>query len=151
MARGTATAVVQAAGVAVDSEIEREGLGPEQRRGAIAALQQGELDVLVVGGGIVGGGSALDAVPRGLSVGLLEARDWSAGTSSRSSKLVHGGIRYLEQLAFPLVHEALQERARLVHTIAPHLVTPLPFLLPLTAPGWQRAYFGAGVALYEVL
>jgi glycerol-3-phosphate dehydrogenase len=84
-------------------------------------------------------------------VGLLEARDWAAGTSSRSSKLIHGGLRYLEQLAFPLVHEALQERARLAQTIAPHLVRPLPFLLPLTSPVWQRAYFGAGVALYDVM
>ena len=82
---------------------------------------------------------------------LLEARDWAAGTSSRSSKLIHGGLRYLEQFAFPLVHEALHERSRLVQTIAPHLVSPLPFLLPLTAPVWQRAYYGAGVALYDVL
>jgi glycerol-3-phosphate dehydrogenase len=69
------------------------GLGPAQRRAAIEALKAQELDVLVVGGGIVGTGSALDAITRGLSVGLVEARDWSAGTSSRSSKLVHGGIR----------------------------------------------------------
>ena len=82
---------------------------------------------------------------------LLEARDFAAGTSSRSSKLIHGGLRYLEQFAFPLVHEALSERARLVQTIAPHLVSPLPFLLPLTSPVWQRAYYGAGVALYDVL
>jgi glycerol-3-phosphate dehydrogenase len=84
-------------------------------------------------------------------VGLLEARDWASGTSSRSSKLIHGGLRYLEQFAFPLVSEALSERARLVQTIAPHLVTPLPFLLPLTRPVYQRAYFGAGVALYDLL
>ena len=100
---------------------------------------------------MTGAGAALDAASRGLSVALLEARDWASGTSSRSSKLIHGGLRYLEQLAFPLVHEALQERARLVQTIAPHLVSPLPFLLPLTAPVWQRAYYGAGVALYDVL
>jgi glycerol-3-phosphate dehydrogenase len=105
----------------------------------------------VIGGGVTGAGAALDAASRGLSVGLLEARDWASGTSSRSSKLIHGGLRYLEQMAFPLVHEALRERARLVSTIAPHLVTPLPFLLPLTSPVWQRAYFGAGVALYDVL
>jgi glycerol-3-phosphate dehydrogenase len=96
-------------------------------------------------------GAALDAASRGLSVALLEARDFAAGTSSRSSKLIHGGLRYLEQLAFPLVHEALHERSRLVQTIAPHLVSPLPFLLPLTAPVWQRAYYGAGVALYDGL
>ena len=131
--------------------MDRTELSPARRRTDRARLPDEVVDVLVIGGGVTGAGAALDAASRGLSVGLLEARDWAAGTSSRSSKLIHGGLRYLEQLAFPLVHEALQERARLVHTIAPHLVTPLPFLLPLTAPGWQRAYFGAGVALYDVL
>jgi glycerol-3-phosphate dehydrogenase len=123
-----------------------------RRAADLDLLATGEaVDVVVVGGGITGAGIALDAASRGLSVALLEARDWAAGTSSRSSKLIHGGLRYLEQFAFPLVHEALQERARLVQTIAPHLVTPLPFLLPLTAPVWQRAYYGAGIALYDVL
>src|SRR4051812_29992878 len=126
-------------------------LSPERRRADRARLADEVVDVLVIGGGVTGAGAALDAASRGLSVGLLEARDWAAGTSSRSSKLIHGGLRYLEQFAFPLVHEALAERSRLVQTIAPHLVTPLPFLLPLTAPVWQRAYFGAGVALYDVL
>jgi glycerol-3-phosphate dehydrogenase len=126
-------------------------LSPERRRADRARLADEVVDVLVIGGGVTGAGAALDAASRGLSVGLLEARDWASGTSSRSSKLIHGGLRYLEQLAFPLVHEALGERARLVQTIAPHLVTPLPFLLPLTRPVWQRAYFGAGVALYDVL
>ncbi|GAA3153845.1 glycerol-3-phosphate dehydrogenase/oxidase [Blastococcus jejuensis] len=129
----------------------RTQLSPERRRADRARLVEEVVDVLVIGGGVTGAGAALDAASRGLSVALLEARDWAAGTSSRSSKLIHGGLRYLEQLAFPLVHEALQERARLVQTIAPHLVTPLPFLLPLTAPVWQRAYFGAGIALYDVL
>ena len=123
----------------------------QRRRADRARLADEVVDVLVIGGGVTGAGAALDAASRGLSVGLLEARDWASGTSSRSSKLIHGGLRYLEQLAFPLVHEALSERARLVQTIAPHLVTPLPFLLPLTRPVWQRAYFGAGVALYDVL
>ncbi|CCG04936.1 glycerol-3-phosphate dehydrogenase/oxidase [Blastococcus saxobsidens] len=126
-------------------------LSPERRRADRARLADGVVDVLVIGGGVTGAGAALDAASRGLSVGLVEARDWAAGTSSRSSKLIHGGLRYLEQLAFPLVREALKERARLVGTIAPHLVRPLPFLLPLTAPVWQRAYYGAGVALYDVL
>jgi glycerol-3-phosphate dehydrogenase len=126
-------------------------LSPERRRADRARLADEVVDVLVVGGGVTGAGAALDAASRGLSVALLEARDWASGTSSRSSKLIHGGLRYLEQFAFPLVHEALHERARLVQTIAPHLVRPLPFLLPLTAPVWQRAYFGAGVALYDVL
>jgi glycerol-3-phosphate dehydrogenase len=129
----------------------RTELSPHRRREDRARLTDEVVDVLVIGGGVTGAGAALDAASRGLSVALLEARDWAAGTSSRSSKLIHGGLRYLEQLAFPLVHEALQERARLVQTIAPHLVTPLPFLLPLTAPAWQRAYYGAGVALYDVL
>jgi glycerol-3-phosphate dehydrogenase len=126
-------------------------LNPERRGADRARLDDEVVDVLVIGGGVTGAGAALDAASRGLTVALLEARDWAAGTSSRSSKLIHGGLRYLEQLAFPLVHEALSERARLVKTIAPHLVTPLPFLLPLTAPVWQRAYFGAGVALYDAL
>src|SRR3954470_22152588 len=126
-------------------------LSPRRRAADRARLTGEVVDVLVVGGGVTGAGAALDAASRGLSVALLEARDWAAGTSSRSSKLIHGGLRYLEQWAFPLVHEALQERARLVRTTAPHLVTPLPFLLPLTAPVWQRAYYGAGVALYDVL
>jgi glycerol-3-phosphate dehydrogenase len=125
------------------------GLGPAQRRAAIAAMRDQELDILVVGGGIVGTGSALDAVTRGLSVGLVEARDWSAGTSSRSSKLVHGGIRYLEQLNFALVREALIERGLLLQRIAPHLVKPVKFLFPLTHRVWERAYIGAGMAMYD--
>ncbi len=133
------------------SPAARTELSPQRRREDRARLADEVVDVLVIGGGVTGAGVALDAASRGLSVALLEARDWAAGTSSRSSKLIHGGLRYLEQFAFPLVHEALAERARLVRTIAPHLVTPLPFLLPLTAPVWQRAYFGAGVALYDVL
>nr|WP_235934112.1 glycerol-3-phosphate dehydrogenase/oxidase [Microbacterium chengjingii] len=109
-----------------------------------------ELDVLVIGGGIVGTGSAMDAVTRGLSTGLLEARDWSSGTSSRSSKLVHGGIRYLEQLDFGLVREALIERGLLLQRIAPHLVKPVRFLYPLTKPVWERIYIGAGMMLYDI-
>jgi glycerol-3-phosphate dehydrogenase len=130
---------------------DRTLLSPARRRADRARLADEVVDVLVIGGGVTGAGAALDAASRGLSVGLLEARDFASGTSSRSSKLIHGGLRYLEQLAFPLVREALRERSRLVRTIAPHLVTPLPFLLPLTAPAWQRAYYGAGVALYDGL
>src|SRR3954470_5621640 len=132
-------------------DVSRTELSPERRRTDRARRPDEVVDVVVIGGGVTGAGAALDAASRGLSVALLEARDWASGTSSRSSKLIHGGLRYLEQFAFPLVHEALHERARLVQTIAPHLVTPLPFLLPLTAPVWQRAYYGAGVALYDVL
>jgi glycerol-3-phosphate dehydrogenase len=124
-------------------------LGHAERALAIESLKAKELDILVVGGGIVGTGSALDAVTRGLSVGMLEARDWASGTSSRSSKLIHGGIRYLEQLDFRLVREALIERGLLLQRIAPHLVKPVRFLYPLTVPVVERAYIGAGMTLYD--
>jgi glycerol-3-phosphate dehydrogenase len=127
-------------------------LSPENRAAAIERLESGpELDVLVVGGGVVGAGSALDAVTRGLTTGLLEARDFASGTSSRSSKLVHGGLRYLEMLDFRLVHEALQERGLLLQRLAPHLVKPVPFLYPLQHRGWERFYAGAGVLLYDAM
>lgn len=125
-------------------------LGPVEREKAIAALKGAELDILVVGGGIVGTGSAVDAVTRGLTVGLVEARDWASGTSSRSSKLVHGGIRYLEQLDFRLVREALTERGLLLQRIAPHLVKPVRFLYPLKRRVFERAYIGAGMLLYDI-
>jgi glycerol-3-phosphate dehydrogenase len=107
-------------------------------------------DVVVIGAGATGAGSALDAVTRGLSVALVEARDFASGTSSRSSKLIHGGLRYLEQKDFGLVREALRERSLLLNVLAPHLVRPVPFMLPLTEH-WQRAYIGAGLALYDTL
>jgi len=125
-------------------------LGPDERAAAIARLRDKELDILVVGGGIVGTGAALDAVTRGLTTGMLEQRDWASGTSSRSSKLVHGGIRYLEQLDFRLVREALIERGLLLQRLAPHLVKPVKFLFPLTKPLIERAYIGAGMALYDL-
>ncbi|HUC57402.1 MAG TPA: glycerol-3-phosphate dehydrogenase/oxidase [Streptosporangiaceae bacterium] len=126
-------------------------LGPEERRTALDALGRDELQVLVVGGGVVGSGVALDAVTRGLSTGLVEARDFGSGTSSRSSKLIHGGLRYLEQLDFGLVREALTERALLLQRIAPHLIKPVSFLFPFTHHGWERAYVGAGVGMYDLL
>jgi len=100
---------------------------------------------------VVGAGAALDAASRGLRVGILERRDWASGTSSRSSRLAHGGLRYLEQLEFALVHQALSERGLLLERLAPHLVRPVPFVLPLTHRGWERPYIGTGVALYDVL
>ncbi len=103
----------------------------------------------MVGGGITGVGAALDAATRGLSVGLIEARDYAAGTSSKSSKLIHGGLRYLEMLDFGLVRESLRERELLLTRLAPHLVKPVPFLWPLTHRGWERVYLGAGLALYD--
>ncbi|HEX3932196.1 MAG TPA: glycerol-3-phosphate dehydrogenase/oxidase [Nocardioides sp.] len=111
---------------------------------------EGPVDVLIVGGGVVGTGAALDAVSRGLSVGLLEQRDLASGTSSRSSKLVHGGLRYLEMFDFGLVREALEERGLLLTRLAPHLVRPVPFLYPLHRTV-ERPYVGAGLALYDVL
>ena len=128
-------------------------LSPDARREALTALSgvagETELDVLVVGGGVVGAGTALDAVTRGLNTGLVEQRDLASGTSSRSSKLIHGGLRYLEMLDFGLVREALQERGLLLTRLAPHLVRPVPFLYPLTGRGWERPYVGSGLILYD--
>jgi glycerol-3-phosphate dehydrogenase len=121
------------------------GLGPEQRSAALRRMASTELDVLVIGGGVVGAGAALDVATRGLSVGLVEARDYAAGTSSRSSKLIHGGLRYLEQLELGLVQEALRERALILNRLAPHLARPVPFLYPLQHRVWERAYVGSGV------
>jgi glycerol-3-phosphate dehydrogenase len=129
-------------------------LSPEARDAALQQLDASsgyELDVLVVGGGIVGAGVALDAVTRGLTTGLIEQRDLASGTSSRSSKLIHGGLRYLEMMDFGLVKEALHERGLLLTRLAPHLVRPVPFLYPLTRRGWERPYVGAGLALYDAM
>ena len=126
-------------------------LSPQARAAALDALTAEELDVLVIGGGVVGAGCALDAVTRGLRTGLVEARDWASGTSSRSSKLLHGGLRYLEMLDFALVREALQERGLLLQRLAPHLARPVSFLYPLAHRGWERPYVGAGIALYDAM
>jgi glycerol-3-phosphate dehydrogenase len=127
-------------------------LSPTTRARALVAMENApELDILIVGGGVVGAGSALDAATRGLSTAIVEARDWASGTSSRSSKLIHGGLRYLEMLDFALVKEALHERGLLIQHIAPHLVRPVPFLLPLTHRVWERPYIGAGVMLYDTM
>ena len=127
-------------------------LTPTDREQSLAAMSADEgLDILVIGGGITGAGIALDAATRGLKVGIVEAQDWSSGTSSRSSKLVHGGLRYLQMLDFRLVHEALTERDLLLTELAPHLVKPVSFLFPLEHRIWQRLYVGAGVALYDTL
>jgi glycerol-3-phosphate dehydrogenase len=123
----------------------------EQRDAALARMREETFDVVVIGGGATGTGCALDAASRGLSVALLEARDFASGTSSRSSKLIHGGLRYLEQMEFGLVREALRERGLLLNVIAPHLVRPVAFLLPLEQRFWQRAYVGAGMLLYDQL
>ncbi len=117
----------------------------------LTALEDGVFDLLVVGGGITGSGAALDAAARGLRVALVEAGDLAAGTSSRSSRLLHGGVRYLEQLEFGLVREALRERALLAGRLAPHLVHRVRFVYPLRHRVWERAYVGAGLSLYDGL
>jgi len=126
-------------------------LDARDRSTALRKLAAGPLDVLVVGGGITGAGAALDAASRGLRVGLVEARDLAAGTSSRSSKLIHGGLRYLEQRDFKLVREALRERDLLVTRLAPHLVKPVPFLYPLYRKVVERPYVGAGLVIYDAM
>ncbi len=126
-------------------------LSPSLRQESLEAMGSRHLDVLVIGAGVVGAGAALDAATRGLSVGLVEARDYASGTSSRSSKLIHGGLRYLEMLDFRLVAEALAERSLLIEKLAPHLVKPVPFLYPLTHRVWERFYAGSGVLLYDSL
>ncbi|MBF4997855.1 glycerol-3-phosphate dehydrogenase [Nocardia sp. BSTN01] len=126
-------------------------LGPEQRAATWDSLGAKHFDVIVIGGGVVGAGIALDAATRGLEVALVEARDLASGTSSRSSKMFHGGLRYLEQLEFGLVREALRERELSLKTLAPHLVKPLRFLYPLTHRGWERPYVASGLVLYDTM
>lgn len=124
-------------------------LGPDQREAAWRRLGSEAFDVVVIGGGVVGTGAALDAATRGLRVALVEARDFAAGTSSRSSKMFHGGLRYLEQFEFGLVREALHERELSMSKLAPHLVKPLKFLYPLTHRVWERPYVASGLLLYD--
>ena len=104
----------------------------------------------MISAGVTGCGCALDAVTRGLRVGLVDARDFAAGTSSRSSKLFHGGLRYLEQLNFALVFEALKERSLALNKLAPHLAKPVPFLYPLTRPVIDRSDAGLGIGVYDI-
>jgi glycerol-3-phosphate dehydrogenase len=129
----------------------RDTICPAHRSTTWEQLQDGTYDVLVIGGGVTGAGVALDAATRGLRTALVEMRDYASGTSSRSSKLFHGGLRYLEQLNFGLVREALHERELMLTRLAPHLVKPVPFLYPLKGRGWERPYVGAGLMLYDTL
>jgi glycerol-3-phosphate dehydrogenase len=117
---------------------------------AIAALSSEEFDVVVVGGGITGAGVALDAATRGYSVALLERADFASGTSSRSSKLVHGGLRYLQNFDLGLVREALLERQLMV-ALAPHLVRPLPLVVPAFEGARPDRLMGVGLNLYDVM
>jgi len=131
--------------------ITATALSPDFREQALRRMADEQFDVLVIGAGVVGAGAALDAASRGLSVALVEARDFASGTSSRSSKLVHGGLRYLKQLNFHLVFEALRERKLILERLCPHLARPVEFIYPLEKPVWDRAYVGAGVGVYDVL
>jgi glycerol-3-phosphate dehydrogenase len=126
-------------------------LDARDRAAMLNRLATERFDVLVIGGGITGAGAALDAASRGLRVALVESRDLASGTSSRSSKLIHGGLRYLEQFDFKLVYEALRERDLLVSKLAPHLVKPISFLYPLQKKVVERPYVGAGLVLYDAM
>jgi len=127
------------------------GAAPRLRTAALETLAREAFDVLIVGGGIVGAGALLDAASRGLRAALIEQTDIAAGTSSRSSRLIHGGLRYLEQLNFGLVAEALDERSRLLR-LAPHLVRLEPFLFPIYGlPLIHQGFYGAGIFLYDLL
>ena len=122
-----------------------------ERESNIAKMANQDFDVLIIGGGITGAGAARDAASRGLSVALIEADDFASGTSSRSSKLIHGGIRYLENLEFHLVFEALSER-KLLFEMAPHLVHPLRFVLPVFEGGRVGMFkLGLGMWAYDAL
>jgi glycerol-3-phosphate dehydrogenase len=121
-----------------------------ERSQALSALVQDEFDVIVIGGGITGAGVALDAATRGYSVALLERADYASGTSSRSSKLVHGGLRYLQNFDLGLVREALLERQLMV-ALAPHLVRPLPLVVPAFDGARPDRLVGVGLNLYDVM
>jgi glycerol-3-phosphate dehydrogenase len=124
-------------------------LSAETRERHLGAMAEGTVDVLVIGGGITGAGVALDAASRGLSVALVEREDFAAGTSGRSSRLIHGGARYLRRGELGLVYEALRERGRLLR-MAPHLIRPLGFLIPIRS--WpNRAYMGLGLNVYDAM
>src|ERR1700710_203316 len=120
------------------------------RAHALDALQAEQFDVVVVGGGITGAGVAFDAATRGYSVALVERADFAAGTSSRSSKLVHGGLRYLQNFDLGLVREALLERQLMV-ALAPHLVRPLQLVVPAFEDEAPNRMVGIGLNMYDVL
>lgn len=122
------------------------------RQAALEAMTDNQgVDILVIGGGVTGAGIALDAATRGLRTAIVEAGDWAAGTSAWSSKLVHGGLRYLYNLDFKLVAEALKERGLLLTSTAPHLVKAQPFLWPLKLPVIERAYSAIGIGMYDTM
>lgn len=121
----------------------------DERKQIQKKLESTTYDILILGGGATGAGTALDASLRGYKVALLEKQDFSSGTSSRSTKLIHGGVRYLAQFHFKLIYEALSERKRLLLN-APHLVKPLQFVLP-TYKWWEKPFFSIGLTMYDLL
>src|SRR5713226_3252703 len=124
------------------------GFTRESRARSLERLRRESFDVLVLGGGINGAGIARDLALRGVKVALVEQRHFASGTSGRNSQLIHGGLRYLKQLEFHLVRESLRERATLLK-LAPHLVTPQAFLIPMY--GWpSRLFYGAGLSIYDL-
>jgi glycerol-3-phosphate dehydrogenase len=120
------------------------------RADAIEAMTADRFDVVVIGGGVTGAGVALDAASRGYSVALVERDDYAVGTSSRSSKMVHGGLRYLQNFDLGLVREALLERQLMVQ-LAPHLVYPTPFLIPTLGEARTDRRYGVGLNMYDVM
>lgn len=126
-------------------------LGPELRARAVSDMSATKLDVLVVGGGVVGAGAALDAVTRGLSVGLIEMQDWSWGSSSRTSTIINGGLHYLDTLDLGRIRSGLRERGLLFDRVAPHLVRRVPFLFPLRHSAWERVYVGVGMTILDAM
>lgn len=119
------------------------------RAASLTRMAEDRFDVLVIGGGITGTGIALDAASRGFSVALVEKDDFASGTSGRSSRMIHGGLRYLEQYEVGLVHEALRER-KILRQLAPHLIRPLPVFLPAASPR-DLAQYSLGLTAYDVL
>ena len=121
------------------------------RKNSTKNLQTTEFDLLIIGGGITGAGIALDAASRGMKVALIEKNDFASGTSSKSTKLIHGGLRYLKQFDFRLVKEVGTERA-IVHKLAPHLVIPEKMILPIIDNGTYGSWLTSiGLKVYDIL
>ena len=127
--------------------LSNQSFNPEYYEKAWENYSTEEYDVVIIGGGSVGAGAAVDAATRGLKTAVVETRDFAAGTSSRSSKMFHGGLRYLAMFDFRLVAESLHERELNMSTLAPHLVKPLKFIFPLTHPVWERVMMFGGFTL----
>ncbi|MGI5950591.1 MAG: FAD-dependent oxidoreductase, partial [Brooklawnia sp.] len=126
-------------------------LNPVQRQQDLAALENEDFDVVVIGGGVTGAGAALDAASRGLKTAIIEAQDWASGASSRSTRLVRGGLRYLYNLDVKVVSDSIRERALLLNVIAPHLVRLQPFLWPLGRGLVNQVQARSGIAMFQML